>query len=205
MLTAHGSTGRFRSERMDGRQKHVMGVCACGSGMLCFGMHEPGRSTPSPSPHHPKQPPKTTDVGGQGGGCPIVRLYSCFETRDALVLELELMSRSDLFDELSTTGVLREGKTAAIVHQVCCFFFRYGGWGLWGGWVGGWGGDATRVRTCLPQTNTTRSQNKPKQRPTGGARRGLLRAAPHRAPGREALQHHLPHPGAIDAECMPLK
>lgn len=60
----------------------------------------------------------STDVGGQGGGCPIVRLYSAFETRDALVLELELMSRSDLFDELSTTGVLREAKTAAIVHQV---------------------------------------------------------------------------------------
>ena len=28
--------------------------------------------------------------GGGGGGCPIVRLYSAFETRDALVLELEV-------------------------------------------------------------------------------------------------------------------
>lgn len=47
-----------------------------------------------------------------------MRLYSAFETREALVLELELMSRSDLFDALSTTGVLRENKTAAVVHQV---------------------------------------------------------------------------------------
>ncbi len=50
-----------------------------------------------------------------------MRLYSAFETRDSVVLELELMSRCDLFDELSTTGVLREGKTAAIVHQVLTY------------------------------------------------------------------------------------
>lgn len=35
-----------------------------------------------------------------------------------MVLELELMSRNDLFDELSTAGVLKEHKTAAIVYQV---------------------------------------------------------------------------------------
>jgi hypothetical protein len=33
----------------------------------------------------------------------------------------------------------------------------------------------------------------------GGARRGLLRRAPHCAPRREALQHHLPPPGASHA------
>lgn len=43
------------------------------------------------------------------------------------------MSRSDLFDELSTTGVLREGKTAAIVHQVG---YMGSGLGTNGGGVG---------------------------------------------------------------------
>jgi hypothetical protein len=43
---------------------------------------------------------------------------SVFETTESVVLELELMSRNDLFDELSTAGVLKEHKTAAIVYQV---------------------------------------------------------------------------------------
>ena len=60
-----------------------------------------------------------TATGHTGGDCPIVRVFSVFETVDSMVLELELMSRNDLFDELSTSGVLKEHKTAAIVHQVC--------------------------------------------------------------------------------------
>lgn len=154
------------------------------------------------------QNPNNTDVGGPGGheggaGCPIVRLYSAFETRDALVLELELMSRSDLFDELSTTGVLREGKTAAIVHQVG----KFNGLSYWKtdrqgdillAWSGPFQATEPSHHTQFPGTlqpyvthNTQPHQNQT----TGGTGRGVLRAAPHCAPGREALQHHLPHPG----------
>jgi serine/threonine protein kinase len=57
-------------------------------------------------------------AGMSGQTCPIVRLFSAFETCDSVVLELELMSRNDLFDELSTSGVLKEHKTAGIVNQV---------------------------------------------------------------------------------------
>jgi serine/threonine protein kinase len=60
-------------------------------------------------------------VEGYGGECPIVRLFSVFETTEVIVLELELMSRSDLFDELSTSGVLKECKTASIVQEVGLF------------------------------------------------------------------------------------
>jgi len=59
-----------------------------------------------------------TAQGDWGDNCPIVRLFGVLETVDSIVLELELMSRKDLFDELSTSGVLKEHKTAAIVYEV---------------------------------------------------------------------------------------
>lgn len=53
---------------------------------------------------------------------------SVFETTESVVLELELMSRNDLFDELSTAGVLKEHKTAAIVYQVHSKEWIVGSW-----------------------------------------------------------------------------
>jgi hypothetical protein len=65
---------------------------------------------------------------------------SVFETTESVVLELELMSRNDLFDELSTAGVLKEHKTAAIVYQVThltihCFVDSRNSESLLIGWV----------------------------------------------------------------------
>lgn len=69
---------------------------------------------------------------------------SVFETTESVVLELELMSRNDLFDELSTAGVLKEHKTAAIVYQVThrltihCFMDSSSSESMLIGWVVHW-------------------------------------------------------------------
>jgi serine/threonine protein kinase len=52
------------------------------------------------------------------GSCPIVRLRGLFETAEHLVLEMELMSGTDLFDKLSSSGVLRDADAAGLVRNV---------------------------------------------------------------------------------------
>lgn len=50
--------------------------------------------------------------------CYIVRMYSLFETVEELVLEMELMSGVDLFDKLSSKGVMNDAEAAALVCNV---------------------------------------------------------------------------------------
>lgn len=51
-------------------------------------------------------------------GCFMVHLLSVFETVDTLALEMELMSGIDLFDKLSSTGVMSEREAAGLVSNV---------------------------------------------------------------------------------------
>jgi calcium/calmodulin-dependent protein kinase I len=49
---------------------------------------------------------------------PIVRLKGIFETLEYFVLELELMQSADLFDRLSTEGVMSEAQAKSVSRQL---------------------------------------------------------------------------------------
>ncbi|KAG5181092.1 kinase-like domain-containing protein [Tribonema minus] len=53
---------------------------------------------------------------GSGGSDTVVQLRNVFETRDTFVVEMELMSRSNLFHELARAGVLSEREAAPILQ-----------------------------------------------------------------------------------------
>ena len=53
-----------------------------------------------------------------GHSCPIVRLRGLFETETCLVLEMELMSGQDLFDQMRARGVMGEAAAAQLISSV---------------------------------------------------------------------------------------
>ena len=57
---------------------------------------------------------------------PVVELFGVFETSEGFLLELELMSKVDLFEKISTNGIFSELETKMIVKQLlvatsCCY------------------------------------------------------------------------------------
>ena len=65
-------------------------------------------------------------LGGASTSAPVVELFGVFETSEGFLLELELMSKVDLFEKISTNGIFSELKTKTIVKQLlvaasCCY------------------------------------------------------------------------------------
>ena len=62
----------------------------------------------------------TSDVSrpGWAGGSHVVRFRSVFETLDELVIEMELMEATDLFDRLSVSGPLDEATAASVARDL---------------------------------------------------------------------------------------
>lgn len=50
--------------------------------------------------------------------CPVIRLQSLFETRDLLVMELELMKNGDLHEEIATNSAIEETKASRLVASL---------------------------------------------------------------------------------------
>ncbi len=66
------------------------------------------------------------NLSNASASTPVVELFGVFETSEGFLLELELMSKVDLFEKISTSGIFSELETKIIVKQLlvatsCCY------------------------------------------------------------------------------------